>query len=169
MEIIQKFGLEAKLFLFQLINFLIVEFILKKFLFTPLKKMLDERKLKIERSLQDAENAKIILENASEEKKNILTEAKSRADMLVAKLKVSVKETNEKAIIETKHRSEQIIDDAKQKAAAEFENMNKKIGKMSADISGKIMSKVLSDLFTETEKQELISRALKKIDEKIKN
>jgi F-type H+-transporting ATPase subunit b len=169
MEIIQKFGLEAKLFLFQLINFLIIVFILKKFLFAPLKKMLDERKRKIEQSLQDAENAKIVLENASEEKKNILAKAKSSVDMLMATAKVSIKETKEKSITETKHRSAQIMDDAKQKAAAEFESMKKKIGKMSADISGEIMSKVLSDLFTETEKQKLMSRALEKIDEKIKN
>jgi F-type H+-transporting ATPase subunit b len=169
MEILQKFGLEVKLFLFQLINFLIIVFILKKFLFTPLKKILDGRKRKIEQSLRDAENAKIILKNASEEKKNIISNAKISADMLMATVKVLIKETKEKAIIETKHRSEQIIDDAKQKAATEFESMNKKIGKMSIDISGKIMSKVLSDLFTETEKQKLVSRALEKIDEKIKN
>ncbi|OEG69354.1 hypothetical protein ATZ36_10060 [Candidatus Endomicrobiellum trichonymphae] len=169
MEIIQKFGLEAKLFLFQLINFLIIVFILKKFLFTPLKKMLDERKRKIEQSLQDAENAKITLKNAFEEKKNILAKAKSSADMLMATVKVSIKETKEKEIIETKHRSEQIIADAKQKAATEFESINKKIGKISIDVSGKVISKVLSDLFTETEKQKLISRALEKIDEKIKN
>jgi F-type H+-transporting ATPase subunit b len=169
MEIIQKFGLETKLFLFQLINFLIIVLILRKFLFTPLKKMLDERKRKIEQSLQDAENAKIILKNASEEKKNILARAKISADMLIATVKVSIKETKEKAITETKYRSEQIINDAKQKAAIEFESMNKKIGKMSMDISGKIISKILSDLFTETEKQKLMSRALEKIDEKIKN
>ncbi|GMO54306.1 MAG: hypothetical protein Ta2C_07430 [Candidatus Endomicrobiellum trichonymphae] len=169
MEIIQKFGLEAKLFLFQLINFLIIVFILKKFLFAPLKKILDERKRKIEQSLQDAENAKIVLENASEEKKNILAKAKSSADTLMATVKVSIKETKEKAVIEAKQRSEQIIDEAKQKAATEFESMNKKIGKISADISGKVMSKVLSDLFTETEKQKLMSRALEKIDENIKN
>jgi F-type H+-transporting ATPase subunit b len=169
MEIIQKFGLEAKLFLFQLINFLIIVFILKKFLFAPLKKMLDERKRKIEQSLQDAENAKIVLENASEEKKDILTKAKSSADLLMATVKVSIKETKEKAVIEAKHRSEQIIDDAKQKAVTEFESMNKQIEKISLDISGKVMSKVLSDLFTETEKQKLMSRALEKIGEKIKN
>jgi F-type H+-transporting ATPase subunit b len=169
MEIIQKFGLEAKLFLFQLVNFLIIVFILKKFLFAPLKKTLDERKRKIEQSLQDAENAKIILESASREKKNILAKAKSSADMFMATVKVSVKETKEKAIIETKHRSEQIIDDAKQKAATEFESMNRKIGKMSVDISGKVLSKVLSNLFTETEKQKLMSRALEKMDEKIEN
>ena len=80
MEIIQKFGLEARLFLFQLVNFLIIVFVLKKFLFAPLKKMLDERKRKIEQSLQDAENAKIILGNAAEEKKKILAEAKSSVD-----------------------------------------------------------------------------------------
>jgi F-type H+-transporting ATPase subunit b len=169
MEIIQKFGLEVKLFFFQIINFLIIVFILKKFLFAPLKKILDGRKRKIEQSLQDAENAKIILKNASEDKESILVKAKSSADMLMATVKASIKETKEKAIIETKHRSEQIINDAKQKAATEFENMNKKIGKMSVDISGKIMSKVLSDLFTENEKQKLMSRALEKIDEKIKN
>ncbi|OEG71214.1 hypothetical protein ATZ36_15530 [Candidatus Endomicrobiellum trichonymphae] len=169
MEIIQKFGLEVKLFLFQLINFLIIVFILKKFLFAPLKKILDERKCKIEQSLQDAENTKIILENASKEKKSILAKAKSNADMLMATVKISIKEIKEKVVIEAKHRSEQIIDDAKQKAATEFESMNKKIGKMSVDISGKVISKVLSDLFTETEKQKLMSRALEKIDEKIKN
>ncbi len=169
MEIIQKFGLEVKLFLFQLINFLIIVFILKKFLFAPLKKILDERKCKIEQSLQDAENTKIVLENASKEKKNILAKAKSNADMLMATVKISIKEIKEKVVIEAKHRSEQIIDDAKQKAATEFESMNKKIGKMSVDISGKVISKVLSDLFTETEKQKLMSRALEKIDEKIKN
>ncbi len=169
MEIIQKFGLEAKLFLFQLINFLIIVFILKKFLFAPLKKILDERKHRIEQSLQDAENAKIVLKNVFEEKKNILAKAKSSADILMATVKVSIKETKEKAILETKQRSEQILDDAKQKAETEFESMNKKIGKISIDISGKILSKVLSDLFTETEKQKLISRSLEKIDEKIKN
>jgi F-type H+-transporting ATPase subunit b len=169
MEIIQKFGLEAKLFLFQLINFLIIVFILKKFLFAPLKKVLDKRKRKIEQSLQEAETAKIILRNASEEKNNILAKAKNSADMLMAAVKVSIKETKEKAITETRYRSEQIIEDAKQKATTEFESMNKKIGKMSIDISRKIVSKVLSDLFTEAEKQKLMSRALEKIDEKIKN
>jgi F-type H+-transporting ATPase subunit b len=169
MGIIQKFGLEAKLFLFQLINFLIIVFVLKKFLYAPLRKMLDERKNKIEQSLQDAENARIFLENADEERKKILTDAKSSADKLAASVKVSIDEAKEKAVVEAKQRSERILDDAKHKAAAEFENMNKQIGKMSVDISGKVISKVLSDLFTDDERQKLMTRALEKIDEKITN
>jgi F-type H+-transporting ATPase subunit b len=167
MEIIQKFGLETKLFLFQVINFLIVVFILKKFLYAPLKKVLDERKRKVEQSLRDAEKAEITLKNADEDRKKILAEAKSDADMLAASAKVSIAETKEKAISEAKRRSEQILDGAKQKAAAEFESMNKQIGKISVDISAKIISKALADLFTDEEKQKLMSRAVEKIDENI--
>jgi F-type H+-transporting ATPase subunit b len=169
MEIIQKFGLETKLFLFQLVNFLVIVFILKKFLFKPLKKMLDERKRKIEQSLQDAENAKAALENAGEERKKILIDAKVGADKLMSSVKASADETKDKTLAEAKSRSQQIIEEAKNKASAEFENMNKQIGKMSVDVSSKIISKVLSDLFTEEEKQKLMSRTLERIDEKITN
>ena len=169
MGIIQKFGIEAKLFLFQLVNFLIIVFVLKKFVFSPLKKMLDERKSKIVQSLQDAENAKIALENADEERKKILANAKSNADKLTASVKASIDESRTEAIEEAKQHSAQILEDAKHQAVAEFENMSKEIGKISVNLSGKVLSKVLSDLFTEDEKQKLMSRALEKIDEKITN
>jgi F-type H+-transporting ATPase subunit b len=169
MEIIQKFGLEAKLFLFQIVNFLIIAFLLKKFLYAPLKKILDERKHKIEKALLDAENSKIVLENANEERKKILLGAKNDADILTETAKAYIEETKEKSVAEAKHRSEQILDDAKQKAEAEFKTMSSQIGKISIDVSGKIVTKVLSDLFSDDEKQKLISRALEKIDENITN
>lgn len=169
MEIIQKFGLEIKLLLFQIVNFLIIAFILKKFLYIPLKKILDERKHKIEQSLIESNNTKIILEDAKEEKKKLLFEAKNSANTLIETAKVSIVEAKEKIIMEAKHHSEQILDDAKQRAATEFKIMNNQIEKMSIDVSRKIILRVLSDLFSDDEKQKFISRALKKIDEKIKN
>jgi F-type H+-transporting ATPase subunit b len=169
MEIIQKFGLETKLFLFQLINFLIIAFIFKKFLYSPLKKILDERKNRIKQSLQDAENAKMALENAGIEGDKILATAKSNADKLIASVKVSNDEAKKKAMVEAYHRSEQILEEAKCKAVAEFEAVNKQIGKISIDISSKILSKILSDLFTNDEKQKLMSRALDKMYEKSTN
>ncbi|MDR1259894.1 MAG: F0F1 ATP synthase subunit B [Endomicrobium sp.] len=169
MEFMHKFGLQPSLFLFQIINFLIMMFILKKFLFSPLKKIFNERKYKIEQSLQDIENAKIILENANKKKYDILQEAKDNSEILTATAKASIKAMKEQSIFDAKNCYEQIIDDAKQKAEAEFENMNKQLGKISVDISEKIISKVLSNLFTDDEKQILTSRALEKMHEKITN
>ncbi|MDR1400967.1 MAG: ATP synthase F0 subunit B [Endomicrobium sp.] len=169
MEIIQKFGFEIESFLFQIVNFLVMAFVLKKFLYVPLKKILDERKYKIEQSLLESDIAKIVLENAKQEKKRLLLEAKNSADVLTKTAKISIAEAKEKAVAETKRHSEQILDDAKQRAAAEFKIMNNQIEKISIDVSRKIVLRVLSDLFSDDEKQKLISQALKKIDEKIKN
>jgi len=173
MEMIEKFGLEAHLFVFQLINFLIIMGILVKFLYKPIMKMLEERKRKIEQSLIDAENAKAALENAGEERKNILNEAKKDADVLTASTKKQIQEVKEKLTESAKQSSQAIIEEAKQKAAIEFESMNKQLGKISIDISGKIISKVFSDLFSEDDKQKLLSRALEKIEkenyEKVSN
>ncbi|MDR1511570.1 MAG: ATP synthase F0 subunit B [Endomicrobium sp.] len=169
MEITQKFGLEVKLFLFQIVNFLVIAFILKKFLYVPLKKILDERKSKIEKSLLESDSAKIILENAKKEKEKLLFEAKNNAATLIETARVSIVEAKKRAIAEAARNSERILDDAKQRAAEEFEIMNNQVEKMSIDVSKKIILRILSDLFSNDEKQKLISRALKKIDEKIKN
>jgi F-type H+-transporting ATPase subunit b len=169
MEIIQKFGLEVRLFLFQSINFLIVAFILKKFLYTPLKKILDERKFKIEESLKNAENIKKSLENATKEGMKILEEAKNNANKLMFAVKASAADAKKKAITEARCQSEQIMVDAKQRAEAEIESMNKKVCKTSIEISEKLISKILSGLFTDDEKQKLISRASEKMYEKLTN
>ncbi|MDR3049615.1 MAG: ATP synthase F0 subunit B [Elusimicrobiota bacterium] len=173
MEMIEKFGLEAHLFLFQVINFLIIIGLLTKFLYKPIKNMLDERKKKIDQSLLDADNAKIALESAGEERKKILDEAKKDADSLTDSIKVQMQETKEKFTEAAKLSSQAIIEEAKQKAAVEFESVSKQIGKMSIDISGKIISKVFSDLFSEDDKQKLLSLALSKVEkveyEKIAN
>ncbi len=164
MEILNLLGLNKTLFIFQLINFLIIAYILKRFLFKPLMKMIDERKRRVEQSLQDAEDARIVLENAGEERKKIIAEAKNDADALTLSSKASIEETRVKMTEDAKQRSSQIIEDAKQKAAMEFENMNKQIGQMSLEISEKVMTKVFSELFTEEEKKALMSRALEKIE-----
>jgi F-type H+-transporting ATPase subunit b len=169
MEILQKFGLETKLFLFQLANFLVIVVILKKFLFAPLRKILDERKRKIEQSLIDAENAKAALDNAALEGVKILSEAKINADKLTSSVESAIKEEKQKASLEAKSQSQTILDEAKYQAGLEFDNISKQLGKMSIDLSEKVLTKVLSGLFTEEEKQKLMSRALEKIDEKITN
>ncbi|MDR1695019.1 MAG: F0F1 ATP synthase subunit B [Endomicrobium sp.] len=163
MEIFKIFGLEKSLLFFQIVNFLIVAFILKKFLYNPLMKMLDERKNKIDKGLKDAEDARISLENAAQERQKILSAAKADADALAASSKVSLEETKEKLTAEAKNRSQQIIDEAKQKADAEFESMNKRIGEMSVEIAGKVVSQTLAGLFTDDEKLKITARALDRI------
>ncbi|MDR2708511.1 MAG: ATP synthase F0 subunit B [Elusimicrobiota bacterium] len=160
MEILHTFGLETELFLFQIINFLIIAGILAKFLYKPLKNMLEERKRKIAQSLVDADNAKEILENAGQEKKKILSKAKKDADELAAVIKVQIANEKQKAEEQAKERAQQIINDANVRAEVELENVSRQAGKMSVDLSEKILSKVFDQFFTPQDKQQILSRAL---------
>jgi len=164
MEIIKKFGLEANLFLFQLINFLIILFILKKFLFKPIQKMLDERKRKIEQSLKDAEDARLALSGAAEERKRIITAAKSDASAVTAAAKTSAESVKEKLTQDAKKRSEQIVEEAKRKAAQEFDNVSANLGRLSVNLAQMIIAKSLSGMLTEEERAKALSRAVEKME-----
>ena len=52
MELLGNLGINGKLFMAQLINFAILFFILRKFAYQPILKVLDERKDKIDKGEQ---------------------------------------------------------------------------------------------------------------------
>ena len=56
--LLEKLGLEPHILLAQIINFLILIFVLRRFLYKPLIKFLDKRKDIIEKGLNDAQKAK---------------------------------------------------------------------------------------------------------------
>ena len=57
-----------------------------------------------------------------------------------------------------------IIDNAKKQAQDEFDKISKQVGLMSVDLSKKIVSKVLSEVFTEEDKNMILSKAVDKIE-----
>ena len=95
--ILNLFGLEGKLFIAQIINFAILLFILKKFLYEPIANMLEERKTKIKQGLDDAENAKKALADADNQKILILKEAKIDADKILENTKKSSESLKQKS------------------------------------------------------------------------
>jgi F-type H+-transporting ATPase subunit b len=92
-KIVKTFGLHWSLFFSQLIAFLIVCFLLKKFAYGPVMEMLEQRKqriadgeaklVEIEKELAESEAQKAaLLEKANKDAKRLITEAKSSATSL---------------------------------------------------------------------------------------
>ena len=152
-NILNLFGLEGKLFIAQIINFAVLLIILKIFLYKPIAQILEERKAKIKQGLDDAENAKKALEEADSQKLSILKEAKVDADKILDNTKKSSEILKQKS-----------SEDAKKQAQAEFDKASKQVGSMSVDLSKKIVSKILSEIFTEQDKTAILSKAVEKIE-----
>jgi F-type H+-transporting ATPase subunit b len=83
-DLFATFGLDVRLLVIQTINFGFLLLVLWKFLYTPVVKMLDERRGKIAESVQKAEAADRRLAEADMEGKTLVADAGKEAEVLVA-------------------------------------------------------------------------------------
>ncbi len=91
-ELISTFGLDWRLLIIQMVNFGILLFVLKRFLYGPIMSMLDERKRVIEQGVKDAEEAARKNTEAEAEGKIIIADATREGDSIIAKSQVRAEE-----------------------------------------------------------------------------
>jgi F-type H+-transporting ATPase subunit b len=159
-ELIKTFHIDLKLIIAQLVNFGIVLFVLKKFAYGPVLKMMEERTDKIEKGMADAESAgKKILEIAEQEK-TVLIEARKQAQEIVTKAEEIAKKNKEEIIIEAKNQSEKILADSAKKIEQEKNQMLQEIKGQIAELVIAATGKVLGEKMDSEKDKTIIDRAI---------
>jgi F-type H+-transporting ATPase subunit b len=115
-ELFSTFGINWKLILIQGVNFLLLLFVLKHFLFDKVFAVLDERKRVIEKGIADAAEAERKNKEATEEGRVIVATAAKDADGIIARTKMRSEEISAQLLSEAQARSEQIAKDAQLRA-----------------------------------------------------
>ena len=144
-------------------NLLILFFAMKKFLFKPVKAIMDKRQEEIEKSISDAEIAQKEANSLKEEYEKRLSEAKIEADKV---LKTAVKNAQLK--------EEEIIKDANKKAADILERVDKEIENQKkaafsdikdevSDIAISIATKIIKKDINEKDHETIINEFIDKI------
>ncbi len=100
-------------FIWQIVNFLILVFILAKFAYKPILNMMEERKNKIASDLEAAEKAKESAENLKEEYQARISNAKQEAQVILDNARKTAQAAHDKIIADTKAEQEQVIAAAK--------------------------------------------------------
>src|SRR3954471_19584487 len=113
-ELLNTFGVEWPKFLAQLILFIIVYFILKKFAFGPIIAMLEERRRRIEEGQLNAQKIKQQLAEAEQRHAEILAEAKPHAQRLSAQARESAGTVADRKMQEAVTAAEQILAKARE-------------------------------------------------------
>src|SRR5580765_1466146 len=108
-ELFDTFGLEWPKFLAQLILFIIVYFVLKKFAFGPIITMLEERRKLIEEGQLNAQKIKQQLVEAEQRHAEILAKANLEAQKLIDNARESASHVADKKMQEAVASAEQII------------------------------------------------------------
>ena len=115
-ELITSFGLDGKLLLMQIINFSILLFLLWRFLYKPIFAILDKRQRTIEQGILDAQDAKQKLADADDEGKEIIANASSKADGIIATSKKAGEQKKAEIIDEAVERADNIVLSAQKQA-----------------------------------------------------
>lgn len=161
MELLSNLGINGKLLIAQVINFLVLLFVLHRFAYKPVLKMLESRTKKIEKGLQDAEDAHKKLAEISEKEKEILKKASVAAQAVVAKAEEIAKKNKEEIMAEAKSQSDKILKDAEKKIE---EEKNKMMAEVKGEIAGLVVAateKLIAEKVNGAKDKELIEKFIK--------
>jgi F-type H+-transporting ATPase subunit b len=163
MEIVKTFGLNPVLLVAQIVNFLVIFILLKKFLYKPILEVLKKRQVTIREGLKQAEEARIKLEKIVVEETNILRQAQLQSRKIIEDAKVESSEIAKKISEETKKQTEKLISDTREQLAKEAIIVEKKLALKTGEIAVTLLQKALKDFFSNKEQKEIMSQALVRI------
>lgn len=115
-SLIQALGLDFRILIAQFFNFSLLVFVLWRFAYKPIFKILEERREKIEKGLDDAHQAEIRLEDSNNESKEIIAASRREASKFM-------EEAQKKAEL----RYQEIVNSAESDIAKKTESEFKKI------------------------------------------
>jgi len=148
-EIMTTFGVNGPLFVSQLISFLIVAFVLKKFAVGPVQQMLEQRRARIAEGEEKLKRIEQQLADSEKRTQEAIDKANEQAQRLINEAKESAAALSEKEAQKAAKEFEATL--AKAKAAAKAERLEmqaglkKEFGRLIAETTANVTGKVLTD------------------------
>lgn len=117
MEIFHAFGIDYRLLIIQAVNFGVLMLVLWAFLYKPLLKLLDERRVKIEKGVHDAELAGIELKEAESKKRAMLVAATKEVDALAERARKELSDREKQATTAADEKVSRMLINAEKESA----------------------------------------------------
>ena len=144
----ETFGFDTKIFLSQVISFVIVALVLRQFAYKPILKILEERRQRIAEGLLNAEKIKHQLAEAEERYAEILAKANAQAQKMIDEAREAAGHVAERKQQEAIAMAEQIVAKAREASAMEHERtmmeLKRELGRLVVQTTAKVTGKVLT-------------------------
>lgn len=148
MQFFEAFGVDLPKLIFQIINFLLLLYLLNRFLLKRVFALLDERQRRISKGLEDAEAAARDRELARAEREAAVADARREAQELIARATKIADDTKREIVAEAKAEAEKVAERAQQEIAAETERamaeLRAQVADLALDAAGKLVRSVMN-------------------------
>ena len=118
-QIIELLGLNLTNFLWQTVNFILLIFLISRFLYKPVVGMLDERRHRIQESLEAAERARAEAERSDRERDTLLAETRREIQEMLTSAQQMASKIQDDARAQATEDARRIVEAAQREAEAE--------------------------------------------------
>ncbi len=154
-------GLSASAFLVQLITFIFVFFVLKKFAFKPIVKLLEKRRQTIEDGVKLGEQMEKKQAHLDEEAAAVIRDARHDADRIIANAHKESREVLREAEKTAKVKTDALIKDAEERIEENTDRARRLLEKDIVNLVSEATEAVVHEKVDAKKDAELIDRAMK--------
>lgn len=166
MEILNKFGFDPVMLAAQIVNFLIILYLLKRFLYKPVLEVIKKRQENIEEGVRQAEEAQRRLEEAIDKEAKILSKAKNEAQGLIDDAKKDSLELARQIETNAKADTERLIEEARSHIALETQAAEKKLSELTSVLARNLLEKALQGEIDKAGQRKILKNFVNKINKK---
>ncbi len=161
--LIEAFDINLVGLVFQVINFLLLLYLLNRFLFKPLLARMDERSAKIEKGLEDAETAARDRELARAEREAAVGEARKEAAEMLARANKIAEDTRNEILSDARTEAEKVTQRAREEINAEKEKAMSELRSQVADLALDAAAKLVRSDMNATTQRRLVEEFLAEV------
>jgi F-type H+-transporting ATPase subunit b len=155
-------GVDLKSLIFQLITFLLVFLLLKRFAFKPITKMLAERRKTINDGVRLGQELEQQRAKLDEERAKVLRGAREEADQIVATAHKESRDVLREAEQAARRRSDALVADAEVRIEEEKERAKRGLEKDIVGLVGEATEAIVDEKVDSKKDDELIKKTLRK-------
>lgn len=125
MDVFKIFGINWKILLGQIINFLIILYLLKRFVYKPFLAVLEKRTKIIEDGVKKETEAQEKINQIEMERERVLKEAQEKAALMLRKTEAVCQQKKEEVLEKAEEEKQKILKEARQLGQTQIEEMKK--------------------------------------------
>lgn len=162
-KILSDFGVQPILLAAQAVNFFVLLFILKRFMYKPLLKVLEERKQRIAESLKNAEEIERKLAQTEEDRENKLIKATEEAQKIIEEATKNASEIISEAHVKASSDIEDLVIKAHEQIKMDREKMQAELREELGEIVSLSMQKITGKILTKKDQESLVKETIRKL------
>lgn len=166
MELISKLGIDAKLLIAQVVNFVILLIVLKKFIYGPVLEKLEQRRGMISKSVDDAKKSEALLKEIEQMRLEMIAQTKKVTLDMIEQAAKTAEATKHSIVEAARHEVQQVHEQSKLQLAREKEKMLKEAGEELGRLVVTATEKIIEREFSPEDQKRLMANATSQFTQK---